>query len=139
MYPLKVINPLQTNRLIRGVEITFVESIRKKKGWPMGCGCRKNTNTRKARSAALAKAAHKARLAAKAKKKGKNASNGNELAARKAKYEHIANKLTVCKACPHSQQSELDKKRLIRRCHKLNKLIKDISVDPNIKCPTGQF
>ena len=97
----------------------------------MPCGCRKNPNNRIVRSAKLARAKQEARLAA--KRKNKKMKNG-QLAQRRVEFDSITTRLTICKGCPHS--SYVDSAKI---CSKLNKSIKDISIDPNIKCPTAQF
>lgn len=106
----------------------------------MPCGCRKNPNTRAIRSAKVAKAKQKARLAEKARlKAARKHKDEQRLSQRKAKYDLIIIKLNMCKSCPHSKQSPLDKKRLVRICHKLDRLIKEISADANSVCPIRKF
>ena len=95
----------------------------------MGCGCRKNTNNKRARVKKLEKKNIAVRLAAAGK-------NRQEKTARK---ELITNKLKFCKICPRSRPTKIERRNKTRVCHESNTSIQAIMNHKNFKCPLGNF
>lgn len=62
----------------------------------------------------------------------------------KTKSQHIKNKiiksrLNICEKCPHSVQTDRDKKYKIKLCHKQNRPLNIVSKTLSSACPIGKF
>ena len=55
------------------------------------------------------------------------------------KKNEMSNRESICLSCPYSALTGKEKKIKIRVCHKLNRLIINISRNKIIKCPIGKF
>jgi hypothetical protein len=86
----------------------------------LGCGCgRKKTNRNKR--------LRKERL----KKSSKKISSSKTSVKNK--------KINICMSCPYTKQTQSEKKRGIKVCHKTNLLTNNIIKNKNFKCPINKF
>ena len=84
----------------------------------MGCGCGKS---RKPRSERL----RKERL--------------KQVKSKKIATSSLNIKISVCMSCPNSEQTKNEKKKGIKICHKVNRLINNIIKDTKFKCPLKRW
>jgi len=89
----------------------------------VGCGCNKN---RTSRSARIKKISTKLRTIKKPLNK-------------KSPFFPINKRYNICISCPYSSQTKTEKKRGLRVCHRINRLINNIIKDTKFKCPAGKF
>ena len=55
-------------------------------------------------------------------------------------HKNVIDKRTsICLSCSYSAPTKREKKSKIRICHKLNRLLINISRNKTIKCPKGKF
>jgi len=48
-------------------------------------------------------------------------------------------KTKICNSCKHSKQTPKERKRGLKVCHKNNRLIINITRNPNVKCPIKKW
>jgi len=93
----------------------------------MGCGCGKSRAGRAKRLKQL-------------KKRVLTHSTKNRLSSiKKIPITKPQKRTLICKSCPYSTQTSREKKAGILVCHKTNRLVNNLILDPKFNCPVGKW
>ena len=98
----------------------------------MGCGCGRN----KAKNAARVKKIKAKRVESLKKKRLLAKSKSTTV---KIPITDALKKKEVCKTCPYGAQTSREQKAGIYVCHKTNRLIDNLIIDPKFNCPIKRW
>jgi len=97
----------------------------------MGCGCGRSKASRVDR---LKKLRKNKKLLLKQKQ-----SSNKILSTKKEPITDPIKKTSLCKTCPYGAQTAREKKVAILVCHKTNRLINNVVIDPKFNCPIKRW
>lgn len=92
----------------------------------MGCGCGRRGKSRADRIKSI-------------KPKKTTKINSATILKTSLSSKDLGSNSTICLSCDESRQSREERKKGIRVCHKVNRLINNIIRDPRFVCPLGKW